>query len=128
MCGDEGQTQKWPRTPTRPWRTALARLGCSVQVVDPDLWNLLRGWGLATSKSLRLGFFNVFDLGARAMLEEVPPFDASPDEADTGADGAARTAAAPPGGRGPAASRSTSSCTPSGSGASAPTRPAGGCG
>ncbi len=52
-----------------------AKLGCSVHVVDSDLWHLLRSWDLTTSKYFRLEFFNIFDLGARAMLSQVPPFE-----------------------------------------------------
>ena len=52
-------------------------LTCLVHVVDPQLCNLLRERELAAGDAdgLRLEFFNVYDLGAQAVLEEYPPFE-----------------------------------------------------
>jgi voltage-gated potassium channel Kch len=51
-------------------------LTCLVHVVDPQLCDLLREReiGAGDDSAFRLEFFNVFDLGVRAMLEEYPPF------------------------------------------------------
>jgi voltage-gated potassium channel Kch len=49
-------------------------LTCSTHIVDPELWYLLRRWELSQVGSFRLQFFNVFDIGARALLIEHPPF------------------------------------------------------
>jgi hypothetical protein len=49
-------------------------LTCLVHIVDPQLCNLLRERELAAGEAggLRLEFFNVYDLGAQALLEEYP--------------------------------------------------------
>jgi len=49
-------------------------LTCATHIVNPDLWYLLRRWEVTTGDSFRLQFFNVFDIGARAMLDTYPPF------------------------------------------------------
>ncbi|MDH7487216.1 MAG: NAD-binding protein [Anaerolineae bacterium] len=46
-----------------------------VHLVDPQLCDLLRERELEDSGAFRLEFFNVYGLGARALLEEYPPFD-----------------------------------------------------
>jgi hypothetical protein len=53
-------------------------LTCLVHLVDPQLCNLLRERELKSGEpdGFRLEFFNTYDLGARAMLDEWPPFDA----------------------------------------------------
>ena len=52
-------------------------LTCLSHVVDPGLWDLLRGrmTDLITT-SYRLELFNVFDLGARLLLQDYPPYNA----------------------------------------------------
>jgi hypothetical protein len=52
-------------------------LTCLVHIVDPQLCNLLRERELNAGETggLRLEFFNVYDLGAQAVLEEYPPFE-----------------------------------------------------
>ena len=54
---------------------------CLLHVVDPHLCELLRGLELATEAQdrFRLEFFNIFERGARAMLDEHPPFVTAPD-------------------------------------------------
>ena len=74
VCGDDGTNAAVAAHAHDVVGDRLEKLGCSVQVADPDLWDLLRSWGLATPPSMRLAFFNVYDIGARAMLERVPPF------------------------------------------------------
>jgi voltage-gated potassium channel Kch len=49
-------------------------LTCCTHVVEPELWHLLRRWEIATLGAFRLQFFNVFEVGARAMLSSFPPF------------------------------------------------------
>jgi len=53
-------------------------LTCLVHLVDPQLCDLLRERELKPGEpdGFRLEFFNTYDLGAHAMLEEWPPFDA----------------------------------------------------
>jgi hypothetical protein len=52
-------------------------LTCLVHIVDLHLCNLLREeeMRLTQDGNLRLEFFNVFDLGALALLQEHPPFE-----------------------------------------------------
>lgn len=49
-------------------------LTCSVHIVDAELWYLLRRWEIEADNAFRLEFFNVFDIGARALLSAHPPF------------------------------------------------------
>lgn len=49
-------------------------LTCCAHLVDPELWYLLRHWEISTTESFRMQFFNVYDLGARAILAAHPPF------------------------------------------------------
>jgi K+ transport systems, NAD-binding component len=55
-------------------RRADRPLTCSTHVVDPELWHLLRRWEIAELGPFRLQFFNVYDVGARALLSLHPPF------------------------------------------------------
>lgn len=55
-------------------RTQGNPLVCSVHIVDPDLWALLREWEIAGNGAFRLQFFNLVDTAARALLDEHPPF------------------------------------------------------
>lgn len=56
-------------------------LTCVVHIVDPHLCDLLREQELVMGRGdrFRLGFFNVFDSGARAVLNQYPPFDHEPE-------------------------------------------------
>lgn len=78
VCGDDGANAAVATHAQAVVGDRQELLGCSVQVADLDLWDLLRSWGLTTSAALRLTFFNIYDLGARAMLQQVPPFEAAP--------------------------------------------------
>jgi voltage-gated potassium channel Kch len=75
VCGDDGTNAAVAAHAHEVVGDRPEKLGCSVQVADPDLWDLLRSWGLATPPSMRLAFFNIYDIGARAMLDRVPPFE-----------------------------------------------------
>jgi len=84
MCGDDGVNaevavdarelaatrREWPLT-------------CIVQIVDPHLLQLLTGreLGMRKDDSFRLEFFNVFERGARTILNEYPPFSGEIGEA-----------------------------------------------
>ena len=52
-----------------------APLTCVVHIVDPQLCDLLRERELDTTPGFRLEFFNIFDMGARAVLNAYPPSD-----------------------------------------------------
>lgn len=56
-------------------------LTCIVHIVDPQLCDLLREQELVAGRvtRFRLQFFNVFDSGARAVLNQYPPFDHEPE-------------------------------------------------
>ncbi len=53
-----------------------APLKCLVHIDDPKLCDLLHDYEFSTSTShkFRMEFFNVFDLGAQAVLAQYPPF------------------------------------------------------
>ncbi len=55
-------------------RTLSDPLVCSVHIVEPDLWALLREWEIAGRGAFRLQFFNLVDTAARALLDEHPAF------------------------------------------------------
>ena len=57
-------------------RSSARRLTCSTQIQDPELWYALRAWELGTRDTFRTEFFNISELGARALLARHPPFDA----------------------------------------------------
>lgn len=73
VCGADGnnveitaQARAIPRRGARP-------LSCSTQILDPELWYALRTWELDARDAFRLEFFNLSDLGARALLASYPP-------------------------------------------------------
>jgi hypothetical protein len=83
LCGDDGVNaevavdacklvQNYRKNP----------LKCVVQIVDPQLLSLLRGREMALGNGdyFRLEFFNVFERGARAVLNDYPPFPDDPKE------------------------------------------------
>ncbi|MDX1934971.1 MAG: NAD-binding protein [Capsulimonadales bacterium] len=76
VCGEDGKNAE---VATRARELVENRKGnpltCSAHIVDPDLWYLLRRWEISSVGAFRLQFFNVFDLGARAMLAAHPPFE-----------------------------------------------------
>jgi voltage-gated potassium channel Kch len=51
-------------------------LACSTQIQNPELWYALRSWDVGARDGFRLEFFNVTELGARALLAKFPPFTA----------------------------------------------------
>jgi hypothetical protein len=62
----------------------LKPLRCSIHIVDPQLYELLvnKELGSKELKTVRLELFNVFDQGAKLLLQEFPPF--IPDEEGRG--------------------------------------------
>jgi voltage-gated potassium channel Kch len=57
-------------------RRAGRSLSCATQIQDPELWYALRTWDVGTQDGFRLEFFNVTELGARALLARHSPFTA----------------------------------------------------
>jgi hypothetical protein len=53
------------------------KLNCSIHVDDPTLWTLLRGQEFTSGQSeyFRLDFFNIYDEGAKQLLQEYPLFE-----------------------------------------------------
>jgi len=49
-------------------------LTCSIHIMAPELWSVLRQWELTMGESFHLQCFNVFDLEARVLLDIHPPF------------------------------------------------------
>jgi len=60
-------------------------LTCSIHIMAPELWYVLRQWELTMGQSFQLQCFNVFDLEARVLLETHAPFPntASSDPGDS---------------------------------------------
>ncbi len=58
-------------------------VSCSAQIEDPELWYALRGLDVGTQDRVRLEFFNVAELGARALLARHSPFAGGADAART---------------------------------------------
>lgn len=54
--------------------TRTPALRCSVHLTDAELTALLRGSDLGGDETVRLEFFNLHELAARALLTEHPPF------------------------------------------------------
>jgi len=83
VCGDDGinaEVAVDARDLVKKRRRAP--LNCVVQIDDLDLCRLLKGHELAmgTADAFRLEFFNSYLLGAKAILEDHPPFEVDSDE------------------------------------------------
>ncbi|MFA4835306.1 MAG: NAD-binding protein [Dehalococcoidia bacterium] len=80
VCGDDGVNAEVAvhSRGLASQRKGMA-LECVIHIVDLQLCNLLREKELAMSdhKSFHLELFNVFETGARVMLDRPPPFDSS---------------------------------------------------
>ncbi len=77
VCGDDGTNAEVgvrasQLTPTRRRKT----LQCVLHITNPQLCALLREREIESGRidGFRLDFFNVFDAGARTLLNEHPPF------------------------------------------------------
>lgn len=55
-------------------RTSGRLLPASAHIADPDLWYALRSWDVGARDRVRLEFFNLTELGARALLARFSPF------------------------------------------------------
>ena len=76
VCGDDGANAGIAAHARElAGKRKTGALTCSIHIVDPELWYLLRKWEISTVSAFRLQFFNVFDIGGRAMLNAFPPFD-----------------------------------------------------
>lgn len=62
---------------------STASVSCSAQIEDPELWYALRSWDVGTQDRVRLAFFNVAELGARALLARYSPFAGGTDATRT---------------------------------------------
>jgi len=76
--GRRGRPSWWPSRPP-------AQLQCLAHIVDPDLWQLLLANELRVGheRVVRFDFFNLYEHGARALLEHHPPFRGSRNGAPT---------------------------------------------
>ncbi len=75
VCGDDGVNAEVAVHARELVRNNKGRvLTCLIHIVDPQLCNLLREQEIETQKvdAFRLEFFNVFESGARALLNEFP--------------------------------------------------------
>ncbi len=77
VCGTDGiNAEVAVRGRDLVWDRKGKALTCLVHIVDLQLCNLLREREIRMGRidAFRLGFFNVFESGARVMLNEYPPF------------------------------------------------------
>ncbi len=78
VCNDDSVNAEIAVQARELMRTRKGKvLPCFVHIIDAQLRDLLRGRELeiANALSFRLEFFNIFDMGARALLSEFSPFD-----------------------------------------------------
>jgi hypothetical protein len=83
VCGEDGINAEVAVHAREIVRNCKGRsLSCVVHVVDPQLCQLLREYEMGIGKldTFALDFFNVFDSGARVMLNQCPPFDKTDEE------------------------------------------------
>jgi len=76
VCGDDGVNAEIAVAAREAAARRGSPLSCIVHVFDTELWRLLSDrWFAATGRdAVRLEFFNLYDKGARALLDEHPPF------------------------------------------------------
>jgi len=82
LCGDDGvNAEVAVRAAGIVSGREAAPLTCVVHIFDPQLCSLLRERGLEalSGQSIRLEFFNVFELGARVLVEDIRFDDAGRD-------------------------------------------------
>lgn len=81
VCGNDGTNAE---VAVRAHQLSKSRTGeplvCAAHLIDPELFRLLREQWFSTQDEefFHLEFFNIFDLGAGALLEQYPPFDVEP--------------------------------------------------
>lgn len=77
VCGDDGTNAEIAvRAQELTGDLKRGALTCIIHMVDPQLCDLLKEWeiGIEKASTFRLELFNVFDRGARLLLQEVPAF------------------------------------------------------
>ncbi len=76
LCGDDGiNAEIAAHARDLSQDRTYGVLVCSAQIVDPELWFLLREWEISQSGPFHLQFFNLVDSAARSLLDEFPPFE-----------------------------------------------------
>ena len=74
VCGSDGENMQVTAQANALRQVHPERLTCATQINDPELWYALRTWELSESHGVRQEFFNLSELGARALLALHPPF------------------------------------------------------
>ena len=77
VCGDDGANAEAAiHTRKLVWNRKDKALVCLIHIVNPQLCNLLREREIEMGRldAFRLELFNVFESGAKLLLEEHPPF------------------------------------------------------
>ena len=83
VCGNDGvNAEVSVRARDLVWDRKGKALSCLVHIFDPQLHNLLRERevGMGKPAAFRLESFNVFESGARVLLDEYPPFSKTGEE------------------------------------------------
>jgi hypothetical protein len=78
VCGNDGTNAEVAVNARQlVWNRQGRALSCLIHIFDLQLRNLLREREIMMGRpnAFRLGFFNVFESGARVLLEEYPPFN-----------------------------------------------------
>ena len=87
VCGDDGANAEAAiHARELVWNRKGKALSCLVHIVDLQLCNLLREREIAMGRldAFRLGFFNIYESGARVLLNEYPPFGKMGEGHDSG--------------------------------------------
>jgi hypothetical protein len=79
VCGEDGVNAEIAMMAQALWQKETHRtLHCFVHIVEPAVWDLLHGRKFAfDSQSLHMEFFNIYDWGAKRILEKFPAFTAA---------------------------------------------------
>ncbi len=86
VCGDDGANAEVAVLTRELVRNRRGKaLSCLVHIVDLQLCNLLREREFAMGRldAFRLEFFNVYESGARVLLNEYPPFSTTDEQHDS---------------------------------------------
>jgi voltage-gated potassium channel Kch len=78
VCGSDSNNVEIAAQARAIPRSVTPGLSCSTEIRDPELWYALGTWELGTRDAFRLEFFNLSELGARALLARHPPFARPP--------------------------------------------------
>ncbi|MFC1875220.1 NAD-binding protein [Chloroflexota bacterium] len=83
VCGNDGANAEVAVNARQlVWNRQGKALSCLIHIFDLQLRNLLREREIMMGRldAFTLGFFNVFESGARVLLEEYPPFNKTGEE------------------------------------------------